>query len=79
MEWILSSLNDPEYRRLVDELVEARLAARLSQTAFGKVIGRPQSFVSKYEHYVRRLDVIEYVRICGALDVDPISAIRSLI
>jgi transcriptional regulator with XRE-family HTH domain len=39
-------------------------AARLS-------LGRPQSFISKYEHGERRLDFVEVLEIAQALGVDP--------
>jgi hypothetical protein len=32
-------------------------------------LGRSQSFVTKYESSRRRLDIVEFDRICGALEV----------
>lgn len=34
------------------------------------MLGKPQSFVSKYETGERRLDVIEFAELCSALGVD---------
>ena len=50
-------------------LREIRSKAGLSQVALAKRIGRPQSFVSKYETGARRLDVAELFEICAACDV----------
>lgn len=35
------------------------------------MLGRPQSFVAKYEGGERRLDVIEFLDVTEALDIDP--------
>ena len=64
-------------RRRVQELRDAlpqllrdmRSEAGLSQVALAKRIGRPQSFVSKYETGARRLDVAELFEICAACGV----------
>jgi transcriptional regulator with XRE-family HTH domain len=34
-------------------------------------LGRPQSFVAKYEGGERRLDVLEFIAVCDALDITP--------
>ena len=39
--------------------------------SLAQVIGTPHSFIGKIEHQERRLDVIEFVRYCRALEVDP--------
>lgn len=35
----------------------------------GRRLGRPQSFVSKYESGERRLDLIELADVCSALEI----------
>jgi transcriptional regulator with XRE-family HTH domain len=37
-----------------------------------KKLGRPQSFIAKYEGGERRIDVIEFVAIARALGADPV-------
>jgi transcriptional regulator with XRE-family HTH domain len=50
-------------------MTQAQLAARL---------GRPQSFVSKFENGERRLDVIEFLDVARALRIDPVRVITDL-
>ena len=50
-------------------LREMRGEARLSQVALAERLGRPQSFVSKYETGARRLDIVEVFEICSACGV----------
>jgi transcriptional regulator with XRE-family HTH domain len=59
-------------------LVEARKTAALTQTALAKKLGRPQSFVSKFERGERTLDVIEFLDVARALGVDPHGLIRDV-
>ena len=66
----LSSLFPDLYDRCLAELVAARKSAGITQTELAEKLGRPQSFVAKYEGRERRLDVAEYVKIAKALDAD---------
>lgn len=63
------------FRRI---LADARRAAGLTQVALAKKLGRPQSFVSKFERGERRLDVIEFLDVARALGVDPARIISDL-
>jgi transcriptional regulator with XRE-family HTH domain len=76
----LMGLPAPEerYRKLRLLLTEAREEAGLTQVELGERLGRPQTFVSKIERGVRRVDVIEFVEIAKAIGVDPKSLIRKL-
>ncbi len=56
-------------------LVQARHDAGLTQVALAKKLGRPQSFVSKFERGERRLDVAEFLDIARALGIDPSTTI----
>lgn len=62
--------HDPRYRRLIAGLAEARKSAGLSQTELANKLGQRQQFVSKYESGERRLDVVEFVDVARALDLD---------
>ena len=52
-------------------LVKARLERGFTQTETARRLGKPQSFVSKYESGERRLDVIEFLDVCKALSKPP--------
>jgi transcriptional regulator with XRE-family HTH domain len=67
---VTRSLYSPAYGRLREWLVAARHARDLTQTELADLLGRPQSFVSKYERGERRLDFVEVVEIAAALDAD---------
>ncbi len=58
-----------EKRALLDVLREARSEAGLTQSGLSLLLGRPQSFVSKYESGERRLDLIELSEICEAIGI----------
>lgn len=66
------------YSKLLDLLIQARQAAGLKQQELADRLGRPQSFVSKFEHAERRLDVIEFLFVCRAIDVDPIAIVAAV-
>ncbi len=57
-------------------LVEARKKAGITQTQLAVRLGRPQSFVAKYEGRERRLDVAEFVGIARTIGTDPYRLLR---
>jgi len=72
----MSEKFSPEYQCLIRTLISARKSQGLSQTAFATKLGKLQTFVSKFENKERRLDMVEYVKLCRALGVNPAQALR---
>lgn len=72
------SIHDDDYRKLIDALKAARMARGLTQQDLADKLGRPQSYVAKIEGCERRLDVIEYVHLCRAMDADPASFFENI-
>lgn len=58
------------HRLIVGKLLrEARHAAGLNQQALARKLGKPHSFVSRYETGERRLDILELRHVCEACGV----------
>jgi transcriptional regulator with XRE-family HTH domain len=64
---------------LLTLLRETRQRAGLSQQHVADRLGRPQSFVAKYEGGERRLDVLEFISVAKALGVDPARLFREFL
>jgi transcriptional regulator with XRE-family HTH domain len=73
------SLKSAEYGRLIKVLVAARHEAGISQQALARKLGRPQSFIAKYEGGERRIDVIEFIAIARAIGADPLKLIKEFL
>jgi transcriptional regulator with XRE-family HTH domain len=65
-----------EQVKLRGQFIQARKNAGLTQVGLAERLGRPQSFVSKYERGERKLDVIEFCEVCRALKIDPVAFLR---
>lgn len=72
----LSSINPDLYSKALVGLIAARKAAAVTQAELAEALGRPQSFVSKYEAGERRLDVAEYLAISRAMGADPYKLLK---
>jgi transcriptional regulator with XRE-family HTH domain len=59
-------------------LIDARKNLGLRQSDLAGRLRKPQSFVSKYESLERRLDILEFIRICEALDLNPAAVVSDL-
>jgi transcriptional regulator with XRE-family HTH domain len=73
------SLKSAEYARLIEILVAARHKSGIRQQALAKRLGRPQSFIAKYEGGERRIDVVEFVTIARALGADPLKLLKQFL
>lgn len=62
------SIYSKRHEVLIKCLTKARKTAGLTQQKLADQLGKPQSFVAKYEKGERRLDVVEFVEIAEALD-----------
>lgn len=67
------------YDRVRAVLADARRAANLTQRELAGRLGRPQSFVAKYEGGERRIDVVEFAEICEAIGIDPNATLSEII
>lgn len=67
-----------QHQRLCELLIEARKTAGLTQVEVAERLGKPQSFVAKYEGGERRLDVIEFLAVARAVGFDPAFILHAL-
>jgi transcriptional regulator with XRE-family HTH domain len=70
------TIHRAEYRLLVDALRERREALGISQAVLAHQLGWRQQKVSFIETGARRMDVLEYLAMSGALGWRPMVALR---
>lgn len=73
------SRHSPRYTRMKELLVRARVDAGLSQVEVAARLGRPQSFVSKYESGERGLDVVELLEVTAAIGCSAVELVAALV
>ncbi|TAH36150.1 MAG: XRE family transcriptional regulator [Alphaproteobacteria bacterium] len=66
----MESVYDKDYRKIVDLLIAARKKAGIRQVDLAAKLNKPQPFVSRYETYERRLDIVEFMHICRLIKAD---------
>jgi len=59
------------YRDLIAWLKSCREKKGISMRELAVQLDVPHSWVAKVEQNERRLDILEYVRLCNSLNVDP--------
>jgi transcriptional regulator with XRE-family HTH domain len=65
------SIWEESYTKLRKELRKIRKQAGLTQTQLSEKLGKPQSYVSKYEIGDKNLDFIEVIHVCNACELKP--------
>lgn len=74
----MKSVFTAEYEAFLHSLISARKTAAMTQRELATLLGKPQSFVSKYERRERRLDVVEFVKIAKVIGIDPCRIVREI-
>ena len=74
-----NSTNTAEAQTLTDWLKAAREESGHTLRTVSKAAGTTHSIVGKIETRERRLDVVEFVRYCKILGIDPIEGIKQIV
>ena len=74
----MTSIYSNDYQLVIKALRDARIACGITQQEVASAFGRPQSFIAKLESGERRLDVVEFVRLCRLLNIEPASILNKL-
>lgn len=72
------SLRSNRHVLLLEQLVQLRKANGLTQEQLASKLGKPQSFVAKYEGGERRLDLFEFLDVMDAIGSDPVQILAIL-
>lgn len=72
------TVSSSENIKLTAWLKQNRLEKGHTMRSFAQQLGTPHTFIGKIENCERRLDVVEYVKYCRALGVDPKEGLDSL-
>jgi transcriptional regulator with XRE-family HTH domain len=75
----LKTLHSVKTQKLCKWLISERKAKGLSIRGLAELLGWPSSILGKIETGDRRLDVIEYLDICEALEVNPDKGLKFVI
>jgi transcriptional regulator with XRE-family HTH domain len=73
--WVTSA----SYALAIQIIVAVRKAEGLSQRDLAERLGKPRSFISKIESRERRLDLVEFIAVSRALEMDPVSLLTDVI
>lgn len=71
-------IHTDRHRKFRALLVAKRKEHGLTQTQVAERLGRPPSYVAKYELGERRLDVLEYLDVARVIGFDPNELISAL-
>ncbi|MBN6820795.1 MULTISPECIES: helix-turn-helix domain-containing protein [Methylobacterium] len=72
------TLRSARHRRLIELLVEARERSGLTQSELASRLGRYQSVVAAIEGGGRRIDLVEFLEIADALEIDATVVLKAV-
>jgi transcriptional regulator with XRE-family HTH domain len=75
----LRHLRSLKHRALIAAIVEARVAAGLTQRQLAAKLKRSDSFVWKIEAGERRVEVLELIEVARCIGIDPVELFRRIV
>ena len=73
--WVVSS----DYRSAIAAIKSVREEKGISQRELARRLKKHPSFVNKTEQFERRLDILEFIAIAKALDMNPAILLRAVL
>ncbi|MEK6746129.1 MAG: helix-turn-helix transcriptional regulator [Pseudomonadota bacterium] len=73
------SIHSDKSAQLQELLIKARINSGLTQKQLADKLGKPQSFVAKYEGGERRIDVIEFIEVCQLIGAKAQDIIKKIL
>lgn len=70
-------MHSGQYQIFREMVVQARKESKLTQVQVAKMLGKPQSYVSKVELGERRLDFTEFVDFANVIGIDIIKFVKA--
>ncbi len=75
----MKSIFNERYRKLVGWMMAERKFKKISQKELSERLGFPNSsYISKIEQFERRMDILEYVKICEGIGLNPKDGLDAL-
>lgn len=78
MGFILKTIYQSNYAKFIEAIVLARKKQDLTQAQVATALGKPQSYIAKIEAKDRKLDIVEFVALCEAINQAPCELIKFL-
>jgi len=75
----VKTIHSKRHKQLVELIIKERKAAGITQVQLAKKLKRSQTWVARLESGERRIDVIELINICDAIESDVQAMIRWLL
>ena len=75
---MLKTIYHPQYVAMIELLIQARKALSLTQLQLAATLGKQQSYIAKVEICERKLDVLEFIEWCRALEQVPSDLIKQI-
>ncbi len=74
----MKTIHTPEYKRLLEWIRKNRKDAGMTMRVVALALKIPHSWVGKVEIGERRLDILEFVKLCRVIGADPCEGIALL-
>lgn len=74
----MSSIHDPRYKKLIQELIHIRELKKITQVELATSLNKPQSYIAKVENLDRRIDILELNDWLTILDISIIHFIEKI-
>ena len=70
-------VGSPNYRSVIEAVSKTRQSLGIPQRELARRLGKPPSFINKIEQLERRLDVLEFIAIAKALNINPTDLLKT--
>lgn len=74
----MKTIHKIRYKKLIQALVDTRKQMNMTQQQVAEVLRKPQSYIAKIEKCERKLDILEFIELCEALQITASTLIQKI-
>ncbi|MDP8163294.1 helix-turn-helix transcriptional regulator [Pasteurella skyensis] len=75
----MKTIYKEKYQKIIQYLISTRKKKGITQQQIANKLDKPQSYIAKIERCERKLDILEFIELCEAMNTSPITILQEFV
>ncbi|WP_420797700.1 MULTISPECIES: helix-turn-helix domain-containing protein [Pasteurellaceae] len=75
----MKTIYKEKYQKIIQCLISTRKKQGITQQQIANKLNKPQSYIAKIERCERKLDILEFIELCEAMNTSPITILQKFV
>ncbi|MDG6882557.1 helix-turn-helix domain-containing protein [Phocoenobacter uteri] len=75
----MKTIYKEKYQKIIQFLIATRKEKGITQQQIADQLNKPQSYIAKIERCERKLDILEFIELCEAMNTSPLTILQKIV